>query len=157
MAEIARDPAFHLADIYDLSKDQIRERTMEKFASLVHYVTTEPLDVFNYRMQVSSQPFPEITRFQTFRTAADDDHPSLRYSLSAPSILGSGQDSAFISVCSSVPSAVVHPLRSLVSARNHLSVIFVYRTDFAFHDYRLLDRQGCDRSERSYWLFRNDR
>jgi hypothetical protein len=52
MAEIARDPAFHLADIYDLSKDQIRERTMEKFASLVHYVTSEPLDVFNYRMQV---------------------------------------------------------------------------------------------------------
>lgn len=53
MAEISRDPAFYLADIYDLSKDQIRERTMEKFASLVHYVTTEPLDVFNYRMQVS--------------------------------------------------------------------------------------------------------
>jgi acyl-CoA oxidase len=52
MAEISRDPAFYLADIYDLSKDQIRERTMEKFASLVHYVTTEPLDVFNYRMQV---------------------------------------------------------------------------------------------------------
>lgn len=53
MAEISRDPAFYLADVYDLSKDQIRERTMEKFATLVHYVTTEPLDVFNYRMQVS--------------------------------------------------------------------------------------------------------
>ena len=53
MAEISRDPAFYLADIYDLSKDQIRERTMEKFKTLVHYVTTEPLDQFNYRMQVS--------------------------------------------------------------------------------------------------------
>ncbi|KAI5452912.1 fatty-acyl coenzyme A oxidase [Naganishia albida] len=64
MAEISRDPAFYLADIYDLSKDQIRERTMEKFASLVHYVTTEPLDVFNYRMQLISTVDPGFwTRF----------------------------------------------------------------------------------------------
>ncbi|KAJ9091546.1 hypothetical protein QFC21_007171 [Naganishia friedmannii] len=64
MAEIARDPAFHLADIYDLSKDEIRERTMEKFASLVHYVTSEPLDVFNYRMQLISTVDPGFwTRF----------------------------------------------------------------------------------------------
>ncbi|KAJ9110296.1 hypothetical protein QFC19_001699 [Naganishia cerealis] len=64
MAEIARDPAFYLADVYDLSKDEIRERTMEKFASLVHYVTSEPLDVFNYRMQLISTVDPGFwTRF----------------------------------------------------------------------------------------------
>ena len=33
MAEIARHPAFKLSDIHDLSKDQIRERTMEKVRS----------------------------------------------------------------------------------------------------------------------------
>ncbi|GHJ85108.1 hypothetical protein NliqN6_1510 [Naganishia liquefaciens] len=64
MAEISRDPAFYLADIYDLSKDQIRERTMEKFKTLVHYVTTEPLDQFNYRMQLISTVDPGFwTRF----------------------------------------------------------------------------------------------
>lgn len=53
MAEIARHPAFKSSDIHDLSKDEIRERTMEKFAEMVHFVTTESLDVFNLRLQVS--------------------------------------------------------------------------------------------------------
>lgn len=53
MIEIARDPAFRNDDIHDLSKDEIRERTMEKFGSMVHYVVNEPLHEFNLRMQVS--------------------------------------------------------------------------------------------------------
>lgn len=35
IVQIARTPAFKLDDIYDLSKDEIRERTMEKFATMV--------------------------------------------------------------------------------------------------------------------------
>ena len=35
MAEIARTPAFRLDDIHDLSKDEVRERTMEKFSTMV--------------------------------------------------------------------------------------------------------------------------
>jgi acyl-CoA oxidase len=54
MAEIARHPAFKSSDIHDLSKDEIRERTMEKFAEMVHFVTTESLEVFNLRLQVST-------------------------------------------------------------------------------------------------------
>lgn len=42
-----------MTDIHDLTKDEIRERTMEKFASMVYYVTNESLDVFSLRMQVS--------------------------------------------------------------------------------------------------------
>lgn len=52
MAEIARHPAFKLSDIHDLSKDELRERTMEKFASMVYFVTNESLEVFTLRMQV---------------------------------------------------------------------------------------------------------
>lgn len=51
-AKIARHPAFKLSDIHDLSKDELRERTMEKFASMVYFVTNESLEVFNLRMQV---------------------------------------------------------------------------------------------------------
>ena len=58
MQELERDPAFKLDDIHDLSKDQVRERTMRKFhgeypckrvtsgqksnnstTAMVHYVT----------------------------------------------------------------------------------------------------------------------
>lgn len=35
MKEIERDPHFRLDDIHDLTKDQVRERTMAKFASYV--------------------------------------------------------------------------------------------------------------------------
>lgn len=65
--QIARHPAFKLSDIHDLSKDELRERTMEKvclssshytsvtdgqFASMVYFVTTESLETFTLRMQV---------------------------------------------------------------------------------------------------------
>nr|AOR81608.1 acyl-CoA oxidase [Phaffia rhodozyma] len=64
MAEIARTPAFRLDDIHDLSKDEIRERTMEKFAIMVHYVTNESLETFNLRMQLIGIADPAFwTRF----------------------------------------------------------------------------------------------
>ena len=44
-----------MTDIHDLTKDEIRERTMEKFASMVYYVTNESLEVFSLRMQVCRQ------------------------------------------------------------------------------------------------------
>lgn len=52
MTELARDPAFRLDDIHDLSKDQFRERTMEKFSQIVHYVTSESIAQFQKRMSV---------------------------------------------------------------------------------------------------------
>ncbi|PLW23755.1 hypothetical protein PCASD_01994 [Puccinia coronata f. sp. avenae] len=64
MQEIERDPAFRLDDIHDLTKDQIRERTMAKFANMVHYVTTERLDVFTKRMELIGIADPAFwTRF----------------------------------------------------------------------------------------------
>lgn len=64
MQEIERDPAFKLDDIHDLTKDQIRERTMAKFANMVHYVTTERLDVFTKRMELIGIADPAFwTRF----------------------------------------------------------------------------------------------
>ena len=44
-----------MTDIHDVTKDEIRERTMEKFASMVYYVTNESLEVFSLRMQVCRQ------------------------------------------------------------------------------------------------------
>ncbi|ODN77299.1 acyl-CoA oxidase [Cryptococcus wingfieldii CBS 7118] len=64
MAEIARHPAFKLSDIHDLSKEELRERTMEKFSSMVYFVTTESLEVFGLRMQLISMADPSFwTRF----------------------------------------------------------------------------------------------
>ncbi|WRT68758.1 uncharacterized protein IL334_005738 [Kwoniella shivajii] len=64
MAEIARHPAFKLSDIHDLSKDELRERTMEKFASMVYFVTTESLETFQLRMQLIGIADPSFwTRF----------------------------------------------------------------------------------------------
>jgi acyl-CoA oxidase len=54
MIELSRDPAFRLDNIHDMSKDEIRELTMQKFSSIVHYVTTEKLADFNKRMTVIS-------------------------------------------------------------------------------------------------------
>jgi hypothetical protein len=47
--EIERDPLFRLDDIHDLTKGEMRERTMAKFASMVYFVTNEKLDVFTKR------------------------------------------------------------------------------------------------------------
>ncbi|KAG7528732.1 hypothetical protein FFLO_05958 [Filobasidium floriforme] len=64
MTEISRDPSFRSHDIHDLSKEAIRERTMEKFGSMVHYVINEPLREFNLRMQLVSTADPAFwTRF----------------------------------------------------------------------------------------------
>ncbi|EGF98076.1 uncharacterized protein MELLADRAFT_46146 [Melampsora larici-populina 98AG31] len=64
MIEIERDPSFRLDDIHDLSKDQIRERTMMKFANMIHYVTTERLDIFTKRMELIGIADPSFwTRF----------------------------------------------------------------------------------------------
>lgn len=53
-----------LADIHDLTKNQIRERTMAKFQSMVHYVVNERLDVFTKRMELIGIADPAFwTRF----------------------------------------------------------------------------------------------
>ncbi|KAF9434006.1 fatty-acyl coenzyme A oxidase [Entomortierella beljakovae] len=64
MLELERDPAFRMYDAYDLTKDEIRERTMEKFRTIVHYVSAEPVPIFTMRMQTISLVDPGFwTRF----------------------------------------------------------------------------------------------
>ncbi|GAA6033645.1 hypothetical protein JCM8097_004363 [Rhodosporidiobolus ruineniae] len=64
MIDLARDPLFKLDDIHDLTKAQIRERTMAKFASMVHYVLNERIDVFQQRMNIVSLADPSFwTRY----------------------------------------------------------------------------------------------
>ncbi|KAI3633696.1 hypothetical protein MIR68_008643 [Amoeboaphelidium protococcarum] len=52
--EIERDPTFRLDDVYDLTKEQWRERTIEKFQGFVHHLMNEPLEVFRLRMELVS-------------------------------------------------------------------------------------------------------
>ncbi|KAL8276254.1 hypothetical protein RQP46_011328 [Phenoliferia psychrophenolica] len=64
MVDIERDPNFRLDDIHDLTKNQIRERTMAKFSSMTHYVMNERLDVFTKRMELVGIADPAFwTRF----------------------------------------------------------------------------------------------
>ncbi|KAG0056360.1 fatty-acyl coenzyme A oxidase, partial [Linnemannia elongata] len=64
MMELERDPTFRMYDMYDVTKDQIRERTMEKFRTIVHYVSAEPVPIFTMRMQTISLIDPGFwTRF----------------------------------------------------------------------------------------------
>ncbi|KAF9952078.1 fatty-acyl coenzyme A oxidase [Modicella reniformis] len=64
MMELERDPTFRMYDMYDVTKDEIRERTMEKFRTIVHYVSAEPVSVFTMRMQTISLIDPGFwTRF----------------------------------------------------------------------------------------------
>ncbi|KAG0228921.1 fatty-acyl coenzyme A oxidase [Actinomortierella wolfii] len=64
MMELERDPTFRMYDIYDLTKDEIRQRTMEKFRTIVHYVSAEPVPIFTMRMQTISMIDPGFwTRF----------------------------------------------------------------------------------------------
>ncbi|EMS19847.1 acyl-CoA oxidase [Rhodotorula toruloides NP11] len=64
MMEIQRNPLFRLDDIHDFTKDQLRERTMAKFSTLVSYVTSERIDEFQKRMNVVSLADPGFwTRF----------------------------------------------------------------------------------------------
>ena len=52
--EIERDPSFRLDAIYDWTKEEWREKTMEKFKSFVHHLSNEPLDIFRLRMELVS-------------------------------------------------------------------------------------------------------
>lgn len=64
MLQLERDPLFRLDDMHDLTKPQIRERTMEKFKSLVYYLQNEPTDIFRMRMEIISVIDPGFwTRF----------------------------------------------------------------------------------------------
>ncbi|KAG0266816.1 fatty-acyl coenzyme A oxidase [Mortierella polycephala] len=64
MLELERDPTFRMHDMYDVTKDEIRVRTMEKFRTIVHYVSAEPVPIFTMRMQTISLIDPGFwTRF----------------------------------------------------------------------------------------------
>ncbi|KAF9991889.1 fatty-acyl coenzyme A oxidase [Entomortierella chlamydospora] len=64
MLELERDPTFRMYDMYDVTKDEIRYRTMEKFRTIVHYVSAEPVPIFTMRMQTISMIDPGFwTRF----------------------------------------------------------------------------------------------
>ncbi|KAL9937191.1 hypothetical protein V8E36_003600 [Tilletia maclaganii] len=64
MLELSRDPVFYMGDWVDLSKDQVRERTMQKIAALVYYVMNETVDVFTKRMELIGMHDPGFwTRF----------------------------------------------------------------------------------------------
>ncbi|KAK9462802.1 acyl-CoA oxidase-domain-containing protein [Lipomyces oligophaga] len=52
MAEIERDPLFENVDFYDLTKDQLRERTMKKITHLVPYIINEPEDTTFVRLSL---------------------------------------------------------------------------------------------------------
>ncbi|ORZ09201.1 acyl-CoA dehydrogenase/oxidase C-terminal [Absidia repens] len=64
MMELERDPLFKMEDFHDLSKAELRERTMEKFRSIVHHLQNESVDIFKKRMEVISMIDPGFwTRF----------------------------------------------------------------------------------------------
>ncbi|ORZ01098.1 acyl-CoA dehydrogenase/oxidase C-terminal [Syncephalastrum racemosum] len=64
MQEIERDPLFKMDDMHDLSKAELRERTMEKFRSMIHHLQNESVDTFKKRMEVISLIDPGFwTRF----------------------------------------------------------------------------------------------
>ncbi|KAI8379209.1 acyl-CoA dehydrogenase/oxidase C-terminal [Radiomyces spectabilis] len=64
MLELERDPLFKMDDIHDISKSELRERTMEKFRSLLHHLQNESVDTFRKRMEVVSMIDPGFwTRF----------------------------------------------------------------------------------------------
>ncbi|SAL95982.1 hypothetical protein [Absidia glauca] len=64
MLDLERDPLFKMHDIHDLTKPQIRERTLEKYRSLLHYLQSESVDNFKKRMEVVSMVDPGFwTRF----------------------------------------------------------------------------------------------
>ena len=62
MLELSRDPVMQLRDVHDLTKDELRERTMEKIAEMRHYVKTDDAKTFARRCQVglSVTPFHPI-------------------------------------------------------------------------------------------------
>ncbi|BFZ56901.1 fatty-acyl coenzyme A oxidase [Savitreella phatthalungensis] len=64
MLSIERDPDMRNDDWYDLTKDQVRERTMKKFRNMAHYVTSDPEQVTFLRLSLISIVDPGFwTRF----------------------------------------------------------------------------------------------
>eukprot|EP00835_Amoeboradix_gromovi_P006128 NODE_668_length_5368_cov_0.471626.p1 type:complete len:663 gc:universal NODE_668_length_5368_cov_0.471626:5155-3167(-) len=64
MLEIERDPNFKMSHIPHLSLVEERERVIKKFGWLRHFVTTEPLGDFRFRMSIMSVHDPSTwTRF----------------------------------------------------------------------------------------------
>ena len=64
MLEIERDPNFKMSNIAHNSLEEERERVIKKFGWLRHFVTTEPLDNFRFRMSIMSVHDPATwTRF----------------------------------------------------------------------------------------------
>ncbi|KAK9247357.1 acyl-CoA oxidase-domain-containing protein [Lipomyces tetrasporus] len=52
MTELERDPVFENIDFYDLTKEQLRERTMSRIARLIHYITSEREEVSHLRLSL---------------------------------------------------------------------------------------------------------
>ncbi|KAI8888264.1 acyl-CoA oxidase [Backusella circina FSU 941] len=64
MQELERDPKFNMEDIHDITKSELRERTMEKFHSMLHHLQNESVDTFKKRMEIVSLVDPGFwTRF----------------------------------------------------------------------------------------------
>ncbi|KAI7897396.1 acyl-CoA dehydrogenase/oxidase C-terminal [Mucor mucedo] len=64
MQELERDPLFKMDDIHDISKSELRERTMEKFSSMLHHLQNESVETFKKRMEIVSLVDPGFwTRF----------------------------------------------------------------------------------------------
>ncbi|KAK9370976.1 acyl-CoA oxidase-domain-containing protein [Lipomyces kononenkoae] len=52
MTELERDPVFQNVDFYDLTKEQLRERTMTRIARLIHYITSEREELSHLRFSL---------------------------------------------------------------------------------------------------------
>ena len=64
MLSIERDPDMRNDDWYDLTKDEVRERTMKKFRNMAHYITSDPEQVSFLRLSLVSIVDPGFwTRF----------------------------------------------------------------------------------------------
>ena len=64
MLELERDPTFFNDDFYDLTKDELRERTFIKMQSILNWFANENLDDFQARLAVISVADPGFwTRF----------------------------------------------------------------------------------------------
>ncbi|RCH91857.1 fatty-acyl coenzyme A oxidase [Rhizopus stolonifer] len=64
MLELERDSLFKMDDIHDISKEELRERTMEKFRSMLYHLQNESVETFKRRMSIVSIVDPGFwTRF----------------------------------------------------------------------------------------------
>ncbi|OZJ02603.1 hypothetical protein BZG36_03642 [Bifiguratus adelaidae] len=64
MLELERDVTFRMYDIHDLTKDELRYRTMEKFHNILHHLSNESVAIFKQRLAIVSLIDPGFwTRF----------------------------------------------------------------------------------------------